>query len=123
VILVTYFTENNHKIKITSTNLEMYPIREQFTMIYQFNATRDEAAAAILLKDLPYRPTHTPDVISRQSIGSILIDRVPQSTQTGQIIPSNTEFYNPGSWMRHGDSTEMILAMAIFARVISSKRR
>jgi hypothetical protein len=92
-------------------------------MIDQFNATRDEAAAMILLKDLPYRPTHTLDVISKQSIGSISIDRVPQSTQTGQLIPSNTEFYNPGSQMRHGYSTETILALAIFARVISSKRR
>jgi hypothetical protein len=61
---------------------------------------------------------------NRQSTGSSAIDRVQQSTQTGQLIPPNTELYNPGSWMRHGDSpTEIILAMAIFVGVILSKRR
>jgi hypothetical protein len=91
--------------------------------MYQFNATREQAAA-ILFKDLQYRPTHRLDVISRQSISSGAIDRVPQSTQTGQLIPPNTELYNPGSWTRHGDSfTEIILAMAIFVGVLSAKRR
>jgi hypothetical protein len=61
---------------------------------------------------------------NRQSTDSGVIDRVPQSTQTGQIILPNTELYNPGSLIRHGDSpTEIILAMAIFVGVILSKRR
>jgi hypothetical protein len=86
--------------------------------MYQFNATREQAAV-ILFKDLPYRPTHRLDVISRQSISSGTIDRVPEAT----LMPT-IELYNPGSWMRHGDSpTEIILAMAIFVGVILSKRR
>jgi hypothetical protein len=52
------------------------------------------------------------------------LDRVQQSTQTGQLISPSTEFYNPVSWMRHGDSpTEIILAMAIFVGIVLSKRR
>jgi hypothetical protein len=57
---------------------------------------------------------------NRESTGSGAIDQVPEST----ILMPTIELYNPGSWMRHGDSpTEIILAMAIFVGVILSKRR
>jgi hypothetical protein len=42
------------------------------------------------------------------------LDRIHQSTQTGQLIPVNTELYNPGSWLKNGDSpAEIILSTAI----------
>jgi hypothetical protein len=38
-------------------------------------------------------------------------NRVQQSTQTGTLIPTNTELYNPGSWLKDGTSpAEIILA-------------
>jgi hypothetical protein len=87
-------------------------------MVYQFNATRDDAAAAILFK-LPYRPTHRPDVISRQSISSGAIDRIPESTQPGILIPTNTELYNPAAWLKTGYSpSEIILSTAILVHAI-----
>jgi hypothetical protein len=44
----------------------------------------------------------------------VRIDRIQQSTQTGTLIPTNTELYNPGSWLKNGDSpAEIILATAI----------
>jgi hypothetical protein len=102
----------------------MSPIKHLFAMIDQFNATRDDVAAVILFKDLPYRPTHRLDVISRQSISSGAIDRVPESTHPGILIPTSTELYNPATWLKTGYSpTEIILAMAIFVGVVLSKRR
>jgi hypothetical protein len=48
------------------------------------------------------------------------LDRLPQSTQTGQLIPTNTELYNPGSWLKNGDSpAEIILATAILVGSIA----
>ena len=61
------------------------------------------------------------------------LDRVPQSTQTGQLMPiQSTGLYDPGSWLKNGDSpAEIILATAILVGSIagllnvfmSSKRR
>ncbi len=61
------------------------------------------------------------------------LDRVPQSTQTGQLMPiQSTGLYDPGSWLKNGDSpAEIILATAILMGSIaglvhvfmSSKRR
>jgi hypothetical protein len=49
------------------------------------------------------------------------LDRVPQTTQTGQLIPTNTELYNPGSWLKDGtSSSEIILATAILVGAIAS---
>jgi hypothetical protein len=49
------------------------------------------------------------------------LDRVPQPTQTGQLIPiQSTELYNPGSWLKNGDSpAEIILATAILVGSIA----
>jgi hypothetical protein len=44
---VQLVTENVHHRNLTSITLEIHPIQEQCTMIYQFNSTRNEAAAAI----------------------------------------------------------------------------
>jgi hypothetical protein len=64
----------------------------------------------------------------------VRLDRIPQSTQTGQLIPiqSTTGLYDPSSWLKNGDSpAEIILATAILVGSIagllnvftSSKRR
>jgi hypothetical protein len=48
------------------------------------------------------------------------LDRVQQSTQTGTLIPTNTELYNPGSWLKDGTSpAEIILASAILVSAIT----
>ncbi len=41
--------------------------------------------------------------------------------QTGQLIPAtSTELYNPGSWLKNGDSpAEIILATAILVGAIA----
>jgi hypothetical protein len=50
----------------------------------------------------------------------VRIDRIQQSTQTGTLIPTNTELYNPGSWLKNGDSpAEIILATAILVGSIA----
>jgi hypothetical protein len=50
----------------------------------------------------------------------VRIDRIQQATQTGTIIPTNTELYNPGSWLKDGTSpAEIILASAILASAIA----
>lgn len=61
------------------------------------------------------------------------LNRVSQSTQTGQLMPiQSTGLYDPGSWLKNGDSpAEVILATAILVGSIagllnvfmSSKRR
>jgi hypothetical protein len=60
------------------------------------------------------------------------LDPIPQSIQPGQLIPINIDLYNPGSWLRNGDSpAEIILATAILVSAaakllavwISSKKR
>ncbi len=51
----------------------------------------------------------------------VCLDRVPQSTHTGQLMPVNTELYNPGSWLKNGDSpAEIILATAILVSAVAS---
>jgi hypothetical protein len=51
------------------------------------------------------------------------LDRVPQSTQTGQLIPTNTELYNPATWLQTGYSpSEIILSTAILIHSISILR-
>jgi hypothetical protein len=50
----------------------------------------------------------------------LFFDQVPQSTQSGQLIPTNAELYNPGSWLKDGKSpTEIILATAILVSEIA----
>jgi hypothetical protein len=50
----------------------------------------------------------------------VRIDRIQQATQTGTLIPTNTELYNPGSWLKDGTSpAEIILASAILASAIA----
>jgi hypothetical protein len=50
----------------------------------------------------------------------VRLDRIPQSTQTGQLIPVNSELYNPGSWLKDGTSpAEIILASAILVSAIA----
>jgi hypothetical protein len=50
----------------------------------------------------------------------VRLDRIQQSTQTAQLIPTNTELYNPGSWLKNGDSpAEIILASAILVGSIA----
>jgi hypothetical protein len=50
----------------------------------------------------------------------VRIDQIQQSTQTGTLIPTNTELYNPGSWLKNGDSpAEIILATAILGGSIA----
>jgi hypothetical protein len=51
----------------------------------------------------------------------VRLDRIPQSAQTGQLIPVNSELYNPGSWLKDGTSpAEIILASAILVSAIAS---
>jgi hypothetical protein len=48
-------------------------------------------------------------------------DRVPQSTQTGQLIPTNTELYNPASWIQTGYTpSDIILSTAILVSAVAS---
>jgi hypothetical protein len=50
----------------------------------------------------------------------VRIDRIQQATQTGTLIPTNTELYNPGSWLKDSTSpAEIILASAILASAIA----
>jgi hypothetical protein len=50
----------------------------------------------------------------------VRLDRIQQSTQTGQLIPTNTELYNPGSWLKDGTSpAEIILSTAILVGSIA----
>jgi hypothetical protein len=68
---------------------------------YQFNADREAAGKAI-------------DVTS-----SGAIDRFPESIQPGILLPTNTQLYNPGSWLKDGDSpAEIILATSILVIAI-----
>ena len=51
----------------------------------------------------------------------LCLDRIQQSTQTGQLIPINTGLYDPGSWLKNGDSpAEIILATAVLVGSIAS---
>jgi hypothetical protein len=51
------------------------------------------------------------------------LDRVSQSTQTGQIIPTSTELYNPATWLQTGYSpSEIILSTAILIHSIAILR-
>jgi hypothetical protein len=49
------------------------------------------------------------------------LDRLPQSTQTGQLMPiQSTGLYDPSSWLKNGDSpAEIILATAILVGSIA----
>jgi hypothetical protein len=50
----------------------------------------------------------------------VQLDRISQSNQTGQLIHTNTELYNPGSWLKNGDSpAEIILATSILVIAIA----
>jgi hypothetical protein len=50
----------------------------------------------------------------------LCLDRIQQSTPIRQLIPINTELYNPGTWIIKGDSpAEIILATAILMGSIS----
>jgi hypothetical protein len=47
-------------------------------------------------------------------------DRVLQ-TQTGQIIPTNTQLYNPASWIQTGYApSDIILSTAILVSAVAS---
>lgn len=51
----------------------------------------------------------------------LYFDRIQQPTQAGTLIPTNTELYNPGSWLKDGTSpAEIILASAILVSAIAS---
>jgi hypothetical protein len=96
----------------------MSPNNQLFSMTYQFNAMRDEAAAVILFKEY-HRPNHRMGVVSRQSINSGAIDRISESTQPGILIPTNTELYNPAAWLKTGYSpSEILLSTAILVHAI-----
>jgi hypothetical protein len=49
------------------------------------------------------------------------LDRIPQSTQTGQLIPPNTQLYNPPSWIQTGYApSDIILSTAILVSAVAS---
>jgi hypothetical protein len=51
------------------------------------------------------------------------LDRVSRSTQTGQLIPTNTELYNPTTWLKTGYSpSEIILSIAVLVHSIATLR-
>jgi hypothetical protein len=50
----------------------------------------------------------------------VRLDRIQKNAQTGQLVPTNTDLYNPGSWLIKGDSpAEIILASAILVSAIA----
>ncbi len=66
----------------------------------------------------PIAHQHNPNIAMNSK--QLYLDRIPQSTQTGQLIPTNTEPYNPGSWLKDGTSpAEIILATAILVSAIA----
>jgi hypothetical protein len=49
------------------------------------------------------------------------LDRVQQSTQTGQLVPTNTGLYNPASWIQTGYTpSDIILSTAILVSAVAS---
>jgi hypothetical protein len=49
------------------------------------------------------------------------LDRVPQSTQSGKIIPTNTGLYDPASWIQTGYTpSDIILSTAILVSAVAS---
>jgi hypothetical protein len=56
-----------------------------------------------------------------KQLGSL--ERVPQSTKTGQLIPTNTELYNPATWLKTGYSpSEIILSIAVLVHSMAILR-
>jgi hypothetical protein len=51
------------------------------------------------------------------NIKQLYLDRILQFTQTGQLIPTNTEPFNPGTRLQYG--TEFILAIAMCVSAIT----
>jgi hypothetical protein len=49
------------------------------------------------------------------------LDRVPQTIQAEQLIPTNTGLYNPASWIQTGYTpSDIILSTAILVSAVAS---
>jgi hypothetical protein len=50
----------------------------------------------------------------------LLTDRSSQSTQTGQLVPTNTGLYDPASWIQTGYTpSDIILSTAILVSAVA----
>jgi hypothetical protein len=50
----------------------------------------------------------------------VRIDRIQQSAQTGQLIPTNTQLYHPASWIQTGYTpSDIILSTAILVSAVA----